>query len=157
MSFWCRINVLEYSKFISSEKKNVINATQNCTGPTICRVYHEKCWTGRNTSWNQDCREKYQSPQICRWHHPYGRKGRGTEKALDESERGEWKGWPKAQHSENEIMASGPITSQEIDGETVETVSDVILGGSKITADGDWSHEIKRHLPPWKESYDQPR
>ena len=44
------------------------------------------------------------------------------------------------------IMAFGPITSWEIDGETVETVSDLILGGSKITADGDCSHEIKRHL-----------
>ena len=44
------------------------------------------------------------------------------------------------------IMASGPITSWEIDGETVVTVSDFIFGGSKITADGDCSHEIKRHL-----------
>ena len=44
------------------------------------------------------------------------------------------------------IMASGPITSWEIDGETVETVADFILGGFKITADGDCSHEIKRHL-----------
>ena len=44
------------------------------------------------------------------------------------------------------IMASGPITSWEVDGETVETVSDFILGGSKITADGDCSHEIKRRL-----------
>ena len=44
------------------------------------------------------------------------------------------------------IMASGPITSWEVDRETVETVSDFILGGSKITADGDCSHEIKRHL-----------
>ena len=44
------------------------------------------------------------------------------------------------------MMAPGPITSLEIDGETVETVSDFILGGSKITADGDCSHEIKRHL-----------
>ena len=43
-------------------------------------------------------------------------------------------------------MASGPIPSWEIDEETVETVSDFILGGSKITADSDWSHEIKRHL-----------
>ena len=54
------------------------------------------------------------------------------------------------------IMASGPITSWEIDGETVDTVSDFILGGSKITADGDCSHEIKT-LTPWKESSDQPR
>ena len=44
------------------------------------------------------------------------------------------------------MMASGPITSWELDGETVETVSDVIFLGSKITADGDCSHEIKRHL-----------
>ena len=44
------------------------------------------------------------------------------------------------------IMASGPITSWKIDGETVETVVDFILGGSKITADGDCSHEVKRHL-----------
>ena len=57
-----------------------------------------KTLTGRNTNWNQDCREKYQLPQICRWHHPYGRKGR-TKESLDESERGEWKSWLKAQHS----------------------------------------------------------
>ena len=57
------------------------------------------------------------------------------------------------------IMASGPITSWEIDGETVQTVSGFILRGSKISADGDCSHEIKRRLllTPWKESYDQPR
>ena len=54
------------------------------------------------------------------------------------------------------IMASGPITSWQIDGETVETVTDFILGGSKITADGDCSHEIKRHLL-FGRSYDQPR
>ena len=54
------------------------------------------------------------------------------------------------------IMASGPITSWQIDGETVETVTDFIFGGSKITADGDCSHEIKT-LAPWKKSYDQPR
>ena len=54
------------------------------------------------------------------------------------------------------IMASGSITSWQLDGETMETVSDCILGGSKITADGDCSHEIKM-LAPWKKSYDQPR
>ena len=56
------------------------------------------------------------------------------------------------------IMASSPIASWQIDGETVETVADFIFLGSKIIADGDCSHEIKRHLlTPWKESYDQPR
>ena len=54
------------------------------------------------------------------------------------------------------IMASGPITSWEIDGETVETVSDFILGGSKITVDGDCSHEIKGACS-LKKNYDQPR
>ena len=53
------------------------------------------------------------------------------------------------------IMASGPITSWQIGGETVETVADFIFLGSKIAADGDCSHEIKRHL--LKESHDQPR
>ena len=54
------------------------------------------------------------------------------------------------------IMASGPITSWQIDGETVETVADFIFLSSKITTDGDCRHEIKR-LTPWKKSYDQPR
>ena len=54
------------------------------------------------------------------------------------------------------IMASGPITSWQIDGETMETVRDFIFRGSKITAGGDCSHEIKT-LAPWKKSYDQPR
>ena len=54
------------------------------------------------------------------------------------------------------IMASSSITPWQIDGETVETVADFILGDSKITAHGDCSHEIKT-LAPWKESYDQPR
>ena len=53
-------------------------------------------------------------------------------------------------------MESGPITSWEREGETVEAVTDFIFLGSKITADGDCSHEIKM-LTPWKESYEQPR
>ena len=62
----------------------------------------------------------------------------------------------KLKIQKTKIMASGPITSWEIDVEIVETVSDFILGGSKITSYGDCSHEIKRHSP-WKKSYDQPR
>ena len=54
------------------------------------------------------------------------------------------------------IMASCPITSRQIDGEAMETVTDFIFLGSKITADADCSHEIKI-LAPWKKSYDQPR
>ena len=55
------------------------------------------------------------------------------------------------------IMASCPVTSWQIDGQTVDIVTDFILLGSKITADGDCSHEIKKTLILWKESYDQPR
>ena len=55
-----------------------------------------------------------------------------------------------------QIMASGPITSWQIDGERMDTVRDFIFEGSKITADGDCSHEVKT-LAPWKKSYDQPR
>ena len=63
-------------------------------------------------------------------------------KVKEESEKVGW----KLNIQKTKIMASSPITSQEIDGETVETVADFILGGSKITADGDSSHEIKRRL-----------
>ena len=55
------------------------------------------------------------------------------------------------------IMASSPITSWQIDGETVETVRDFLFLGSKITADGDCSHEIKKVLAPWKKSNDKSR
>ena len=67
-----------------------------------------------------------------------------TKELLDESERGEWKVGLKLNIQKMEIMASSPIMSWQIDGETMETVRDCILGGFKITADGDCSHEIKR-------------
>ena len=68
---------------------------------------------------------------------------RKTKKPLDEIERGEWKVGLKLNIQKTKIMASGPITSWEIDGETVETVSEFIFQGSKITADGDCTHESK--------------
>ena len=56
------------------------------------------------------------------------------------------------------FMASGPITSWQIDGETMETVTDFIFFGSRITSGGDCSHEMKKKtLAPWKKSYDKPR
>ena len=61
----------------------------------------------------------------------------------------------KLNTQKTKIMASGPITSWEIDGETVEAVSVFTFLGSRITVDGDCSHEIK--LTPWEEGYDQPR
>ena len=104
-----------------------------------------KCQAGWSTNWNHDCQEKYQYSQIHRWHHTYGRKQR-TKETLDECERGEWRSWLKTQSSENKIMAPCPITSWQINGETMETVSDFIFGGSKSLQDGDCSHEIKRCL-----------
>ena len=115
----------------------------------MCRIHHEQCWVGWRTSWNQDCWEKYQYPQICRWHHPYGRKWRRTKEPLDESEREKWKVGLKLNIQKTKIMATSPTTSWQIDGEIMETVADftgVGVGGSKITADGDWSHKIKRCL-----------
>ena len=64
----------------------------------------------------------------------------------------------KVNSQKTKIMASGPITSWQTDGQIMKTVTDFILGGSKITADGDCSHEIKRCLlAPWNKSHDQPR
>ena len=63
----------------------------------------------------------------------------------------------KVSIQKTKIMASGPITSWQMDGETMETVIDFIFFCSKITADGDYSHETKRQFAPWKKSYDQPR
>ena len=77
---------------------------------------------------------------------PSWQKHRRTKQPLDQSERGEQKVGLKLNIQKTKIMASGPITSWEIDGETVETVADLIFLGSKITADGDCSHEIKRRL-----------
>ena len=83
---------------------------------------------------------------MYRQHHLYGRKQKGTKEPLDESERGEWKAGLKLNIQKTKIMASGPITSWQIDGQTKERVTEFIFLGSKNTADGDCSHEIKKHL-----------
>jgi len=92
----------------------------------------------------------FPSPQIHRWYHPYSRKWRRTKEPIDESERGEWKSYEnvglKLNIQKTNIMVSSPIPSWQIDGQTMETVRDFTFLGSKITTDGDCSHEIKRHL-----------
>ena len=110
------------------------------------RVHHEKCWAGGSTSWNQDCRRNINNLRYA-----------GDTTLMAESEE-ELKSLLMKVKEESEkvglklniqkakIMASGPITSWQIDGETVETVADFIFWDCKITADGDCSHEIKRHL-----------
>ena len=75
-----------------------------------------------------------------------GRKCRRTKELLEESERGDEKVGLKLNIQKTKIMVSGPITSWQIEGTTMETVRDFILRGSKITADGGGSHEIKRLL-----------
>ena len=80
---------------------------------------------------------------MCRWHHPYWRKWRRTKEPLDEVKKEHEKVGLRLNIQKTKIMASGPITSWQIDG---ETVADFILWGSKLTADGDCSHEIKTHL-----------
>ena len=77
---------------------------------------------------------------------PLWQKRRRTKEPLDESEKESEKVGLKLNIQKTKIMASGPITSYQRDGETVETMADFIFLGSKITADGDCSHEIKRQL-----------
>ena len=86
--------------------------------------------------------EEMSKPQICRWYHPYDRKLRGTKEPFGENERAGL----KLNIQKTKITASNPITSYQIDGETMETMTDFIFLGSKIPADGDCTHEIKRHL-----------
>ena len=71
---------------------------------------------------------------------------RGTKEPLDEGEGGEWKSWLKINIEKTKIMASGPITSWQIEGENVEVVTDFFFSGSEITVDGDCIHEIRRCL-----------
>ena len=80
---------------------------------------------------------------IGRWHHPYGRKWRRTKKTFDEVKKESKNVGLKLNIQKTKVMASGPITSWQIGG---ETVADFIFLGSKITADDDCSHEIKRRL-----------
>ena len=85
------------------------------------------------------------------------RKWKGTKESLDEGERVEWQSWLKLNIQKTNIMVSGPITSWQIDRGKVEAVTACLFLGSKITVDGDCSLEIKRHLLPWKESYEKPK
>ena len=80
------------------------------------------------TSWNQDCQEKYQQPQICRLHHPNVRKKEELKNFLMKVKEESEKAGLKLNIQKTKIMVSGPITSWQIDGETMETVTDYFLG-----------------------------
>ena len=113
--------------------------------------------------WNAGLEEAQDGIKIARrnindlrWCHPYCRKWRGTKEPLDESERGEWKTLLKINILKTKIMASGPNTSWQIDGETMETCRLYFLGLQNHCRW--WLQPWKeKTLAPWKKSYDQPR
>ena len=116
-----------------------------------------KCQAGGNTGSNQDCQEKYQQLQICRWHQPHGRKWREAKDPLDESERGEWKSWLKAQQSKNE-ESWHPVPSL-LDKQMGKCGSSdrfpfVGLQSRRGPWLQPWNQKV---LVPWKESPDKPR
>ena len=111
----------------------------------ISRVHNEKCQAGRATSWNQDCWEKYQQLQIRWWYHSNGREEELKSLSMRVKEESDKAGL-KLNLKKTKIIAFGPIISQQIDGEKVETVTDFLFLSSKIIADGNCNYEIKRCL-----------
>ena len=117
-----------------------------CLLNLICRVHHEKCCDGGSIRWNQDCWEKYPITSDADDTTLMAESEEELKSLLMKVSEESGKVGLKLNIQKTKIMASGPITLWQIDGEILETVSDFIFGGSKITADGDCSHEIKRHL-----------
>ena len=105
-----------------------------------------KCWAGWITIWTQDCWEKYHNLRYADDATLMAESKEELKSLLMKVKEESEKAGLKLSIKKTEIMASGPITSWQIDGEKIETKTDFILGGSKITADGDCSHEIQRHL-----------
>ena len=103
-------------------------------------------WAGRSTSWNHVCQEKYQNLRYADDTTLMAESEEELKSLLMKVKEESEKVGLKLNSQKTKIMASSPITSWEIDGETVKTVSDSIFLGSKITADGDCSHEVKRLL-----------
>ena len=99
----------------------------------MCSVHQAKCQARWVTNWNPDCQEKYQQLQKCRWYHYNVRKWRGTKEPLDEGEEESEKADVKFNIKKTKMMASGPITSWQIDREKMETVTDFLFLDSKIT------------------------
>ena len=100
----------------------------------------------RTHSWGQDCREEYPQPQIRGWHHPNWKSEEELKSLLMRMKEESAKVGLKLDFQKPRIMASGPISSWQIDGTKVETVTDFIFLCSQITADSDCSLEIKRCL-----------
>ena len=131
MSLWHALFEIKTSSGVTNQDGEV----GECVLISSCKSIRmaTSCWKPAGGHWNPS---KNEIP------HPEMK----VKKFLDESESGEWKVGLKLNLQKTKIMASGPITSWQLDGETMGTVRDFIFRGSKITADGDGSHEIKRHL-----------
>ena len=112
----------------------------------ICRVHHEKRWAGRSTSWNQVAERNIDNLRYAGDTTLMAESEEELKSLLMKVKEESEKVGLKLNIQKTKIIASGTITSWEIDGETVETVSDFIFWGSKISADGDCSHEITRRL-----------
>ena len=105
-----------------------------------------KRWAEWSTTWNQDCLRNINNLRYADDTTFMAESEEELNSFLMKVKEESEKVGLQLSIQKTKIMASGPITSWQIDGETMETVRDFILGGSKITADGDWSHEIKRYL-----------
>ena len=112
----------------------------------VCRVHHEKCWTGRKQAGIKIARRNISSLRYADDTTLMAESEEELKSLLMKVKEESEKGGLKFNIQKTKIMASSPITSWQIDAETVETVSDFIFWVSKITADGDCSHEIKRRL-----------
>ena len=108
-------------------------------------MHYEKRWAGRSTSWNQGCRENLNNLKYADDTTLMAESEEELKSLLTKVKKSEKAGL-KQNIQKSNIMASGPITSWQTDGEPVETVADFIFFGSSITVDFDYSHEIKRHL-----------
>jgi len=119
-----------------------------------CEHHQKPWWIGGLTSWKQDCLGKYQQPQI--WQQPDATLNAESKEPLDEGERrGKWKSWLKTKNEKTKIMASGPITSWQINGEIRETVTDFLLPLKSLPT----VTAVMRlkDACSWKESYDKLR
>jgi len=111
-----------------------------------------KRWAGWSTSWNQDCWEKCQWLRYADDTTLMAESERELKSLVMKVKEESVKVGLELNIQKTKIMASSPITSWQIDGKTVETVRDFILGDSKVTADGDWSHQVIRRLLPGRKS-----
>ena len=117
-----------------------------CHPAYLTCMLHEKCWAGWNTTWNQDCQENINNLRYADYITLMAESEEELRSLLMKVNEESGKVGLKLNIQKSKIMASGLITSWQIDGETMETMTDFVFLGSKITEDGGCSHVIKRCL-----------